>query len=101
MRILRYVDGTIDFGIMYSTSKDFRLIGYTDNDYGGNIDDIKSTSLYIFHFGIGMVSWESRKKPIVTLSSREVRVHHSYKCNLSSNLDEKNVKGFVATNNIL
>jgi hypothetical protein len=70
-RILRYVNGTKDFGIKYSTSEDFRLIGYTDNDYGGNIDDIKSTSGYTFHFGRGMVSWTSRKQPIVTCSSVE------------------------------
>jgi hypothetical protein len=42
-RILRYVNGTKYFGIMYSTSEDFKLIGYTDNDCGGNIDDRKST----------------------------------------------------------
>jgi hypothetical protein len=68
-RILRHVNGTIDFGIKYSTSKDFKLIGYTDNDCGRNIDDRKSTSRYTFHLGTCMVSWASRKKPIVTLSS--------------------------------
>jgi hypothetical protein len=66
--ILRYVNGTIDFFIKESTSKDFRLIGYTNNDCGGNIDERKSTSGYTFHFGTGMVSWASRKQCIVTLS---------------------------------
>jgi hypothetical protein len=65
------VNGTKYFGIKYSTSEDFRLIGYTDSDCGGNIDDRKSTSGYTFHFGTGMVSWASRKQPIVTLSSAE------------------------------
>jgi hypothetical protein len=69
--ILRYVNGTKDFGVIYSTSEDFRLIGYTDNDCGGNIDDMKSTFGYTFDFGIGIVLWESRKHPIVTLSSTE------------------------------
>jgi hypothetical protein len=71
-RILRYVNETKYFGIKYSTSEDFKLIGYTDNDCGGSIDDRKSTSRYTFHYGIGMVSWASRKHPIVTLSSAEV-----------------------------
>ena len=53
---------------MYSTSKNFKLIGYTDSDDGGNIDDRKSTYGYTFHFGIGVVSWASKKQPIVTLS---------------------------------
>jgi hypothetical protein len=69
--ILIYVNGEIDFGIKYSTSEDFKLIGYTNNDCGGSIDVKKSTSRYMFHFGIGMVSWESRKNPIVTHSSVE------------------------------
>jgi hypothetical protein len=48
-RIMRYVNGTIDFGIKYSTSEDFRLIGYIDSDCEDNIDDRKSTSGYTFH----------------------------------------------------
>jgi hypothetical protein len=69
---MRYMNGTKDFGIMYSTLEDLRLIGYTDSDCGRNIDDRKSTSRYTFIFGIGIVSWESRKHPIVTLSLVEV-----------------------------
>jgi hypothetical protein len=70
--ILRYVNGTKLFGIMHSSLEYFRLVGYTDNDCGVNIDDRKSTFGYTFHFGIGIVSWESRKQSIVTLSSTEV-----------------------------
>ena len=43
-RIMRYVSGTKDLSIMYSTSESFNLIGYTDNDNGGNTNDRKSTS---------------------------------------------------------
>jgi hypothetical protein len=70
-RVLRYVNGTKYFGIKYSTSEDFKLIGYTNSDFGSNIDDSKSTSGCTFNFGIGMVSWTSRKHPILTLSSIE------------------------------
>ena len=42
--ILRYVNGTKDFGIMYSTLEYFKLIGYTESDCGGNIDDSVSVS---------------------------------------------------------
>ena len=71
-RILRYVSSTKYLGIMYSTSKNFKLVGYTDSDNGGSIDDKKSTSGYTFHFGTGVVSWDSKKQLIVTLSSTEV-----------------------------
>jgi hypothetical protein len=48
--ILKYVNGTKYFGIMYPTSEVFRLIGYTDSDCGGNIYDRKSISRYTFNF---------------------------------------------------
>jgi alpha-glucosidase (family GH31 glycosyl hydrolase) len=70
-RILRYVNRKKYFGINYSTSEDFKLIGYTDSDCGGSVDERKSTSRYTFHFGIDMVSWASRKKTIVIVSSAE------------------------------
>ena len=70
-RIMRYVSGTKDLGIMYSTSKNFKLIGYTNSDNGGSINDRKRTSGYTFYFGTGVVSWASKKQPIVTLYSTE------------------------------
>ena len=54
--------------VMYSTSENFRLLGYTDSHNGGSTDDRKSTSGYTFHFGTGVVLWASKKQPIVTLS---------------------------------
>ena len=66
---MRYVSGTKYLGIMYSTSENFKLIGYTDSDNWGSIDDRKSTFGYTFHFGTCVVSWDSKKQPIVTLSS--------------------------------
>ena len=68
-RFLRYLSGTKYLGIMCSTSKNLKLIGYTNSDNGGNIDDRKNTSEYTFPFGIGVVSWDSKKQPILTLSS--------------------------------
>ena len=58
---------------MYSTSENFKLIGYIDSDNGGSIDDRKCTSRYTFHFRTGVVSWASKKQPIVTVSSAEAK----------------------------
>ena len=69
--ILRYVSGVKDLSIMYSTSEIFNLIGYTDSENKGSTYDWKSTSRYTFHFGTGVVSWVSKKQPIVSLSSSE------------------------------
>ena len=42
-RILRYVNGTKEYGVLYSATDDFRLIGYTDSDWAGSVDDRKIT----------------------------------------------------------
>eukprot|EP00253_Pinus_taeda_P026863 PITA_26863 len=38
--ILRYVNGTKQYGILYTTTSDFRFVGYTDIDWAGSVDDI-------------------------------------------------------------
>jgi hypothetical protein len=71
-RIMRYVQGTLSFGVMYKCSKKkLNLIGWSDSDYAGDLDDRKSTTGYLFKFGSSAVSWSSKKQPIVTLSTTE------------------------------
>ncbi|PKA55902.1 Retrovirus-related Pol polyprotein from transposon TNT 1-94 [Apostasia shenzhenica] len=70
-RIFRYLKGTTDFGIFYKNGGDSSLIGFSDNDYAGDIDDRKSTSGFVFMMCSGAVSWSSKKQPIVTLSTTE------------------------------
>lgn len=70
-RILRYVQGTTGFEIQYRHGGEEKLVGYVDSDYAGDEDDRRSTSGYAFMFGKGVVSWESKKQPIVTLSTTE------------------------------
>jgi len=47
--ILRHVKGTKRFGILYTTPKYSHLIGYTDSDWAGSVDDRKSTSSFFLH----------------------------------------------------
>ena len=42
--ILRYVKGTIDYGILYKNGKDCKLIGYYDTDYVEDHDTCRSTT---------------------------------------------------------
>uniref|UniRef100_A0A251T6N3 Putative zinc finger, CCHC-type n=1 Tax=Helianthus annuus TaxID=4232 RepID=A0A251T6N3_HELAN len=70
-RILKYVKGTLDQGITYSKGGKQKLVGFSDSDYAGNVDDSKSTSGYIFHLGSGPISWQSKKQKVVALSSTE------------------------------
>ncbi|KAH9699455.1 hypothetical protein KPL71_024353 [Citrus sinensis] len=70
-RVLRYVKGTCNFGIKFTRSKEFKLFGYSDSDWGGSIDDMKSTSGYCFTLGSGVFSWSSKKQEIVAQSTAE------------------------------
>ena len=69
--VLRYVKGTIDYGIKFSQVKIFILHGYSDSDWVGCVDDMRSTSGYCFSFGYGIFSWSSKKQEIVAQSTIE------------------------------
>ena len=70
-RVLRYLCGTINEGIHYKRVKDSSLIGYYDSDWGGSVDECKSTSGYSFYIGSGAISWASKKQSVVALSTAE------------------------------
>ncbi|XP_033510051.1 secreted RxLR effector protein 161-like [Nicotiana tomentosiformis] len=70
-RIMRYLKGTADYAFCYQGCKDLRLVGYSDADHGGDLDERKSTSGYIFLLSDGAISWSSKKKSCVSLSTME------------------------------
>ncbi|PNY09558.1 hypothetical protein L195_g006112, partial [Trifolium pratense] len=81
-RIMRYLKGTLGLGILYKAgaSKDLNLIGWSDSDYAGDLDDRKSTTGFVFMLGSGAISWSSKKQPIVTLSTTEAEFVSAASC---------------------
>ncbi|XP_022894088.1 uncharacterized protein LOC111408574 [Olea europaea var. sylvestris] len=71
-RILRYVKGTIHYGLHFcpSTSPG-ALVAYSDADWAGCPDTRRSTSGYSIYLGDNLVSWSSKKQPTVSRSSCE------------------------------
>jgi hypothetical protein len=67
---LRYLSGTknLVFNICPASSE---LIGYSDADWGRNVDTRKSVSGYCFLMGGSLVSWKSKGQPSVALSTME------------------------------
>jgi hypothetical protein len=59
--VMRYLKGTLDFGLSYNGDHDFNMSGYTDSDWVGSVFDIKSTSRCCFSMGSAMILWQSRK----------------------------------------
>jgi len=69
-RILRYLKGTMDYVLCYQ-GLDLRLVGYSDADWGCNIDEHKSTSGYAFLLNNGAITWSSKKQSCIALSTME------------------------------
>ena len=50
--ILRYLKGTVDYGLKYEANQKINLEGYVDSDWAGNSIDRKSTSRVLLQYGI-------------------------------------------------
>ena len=73
-RILRYLKGTMNHGLLYTKndeSDNKAMIGYSDADWAGDANDRKSTSGYMFMVSGAPVSWKSKKQTCVALSTAE------------------------------
>jgi hypothetical protein len=51
--------------------QELRLHGFYNSDWGGFIDDMKSTSGFWFNLGSTIFSWSSKKQDIVEQSTVE------------------------------
>ena len=69
--ILRYLKGTVDYGLKYKADQKINLEGYVDSDWAGSAIDRKSTSGCYFSMGSGVISWFSRKQSCMALSTTE------------------------------
>ena len=70
-RIIRYLKGTQNYGLLYKKADSSTCIGFSDSHWAGDADDRKSTSGYIFQVGGTAISWKSRKQSCVALSTAE------------------------------
>ena len=72
-RLLRYIKGTSEYGLIYKRDEDSKLVGFCDSDYAGDQDDRMSTSGYIFLLGSKPIAWNCSKQKVVALSSCEAK----------------------------
>ncbi|XP_046393582.1 secreted RxLR effector protein 161-like [Ischnura elegans] len=70
-KLMRYLEQTSDMELNIYACEDLKLTGYVNADWGGDIQDRKSTSAYIFKLGNSAISWSSRKQSSVALSTTE------------------------------
>ena len=69
-RILRYVRGMSNNALHLGSSETPpRLYGYRDVDWAPSPDDCVSISGYVFYLGGGAISWSSKKRTSVAVST--------------------------------
>ena len=60
-RVMRYLQRTKDCMLTYRKLDQLEIIGYSDSDFTGCRDSMKSTSSYIYLLAGGAISWKSVK----------------------------------------
>ncbi|XP_060965351.1 uncharacterized mitochondrial protein AtMg00810-like [Cannabis sativa] len=61
-RILRYIKGTTIYGLFYSSFNNYEIVGYSDSDGSGYLDDKKSTTGFVFFMTNTSFTWMSKKQ---------------------------------------
>jgi hypothetical protein len=69
IRVLHYLKGTRTHTLTLGGTGLLMLTGYSDSDYTNCINTSRSIGGYCFALGSGMVSWSSKKQPMVAGSS--------------------------------
>ena len=70
-KVMRYLQGTKDYMLMYRQTDNLDLVVYFDADFVGGVDSRKSTSGYIFIMAGEAVSWRSVKQTLIATSTIE------------------------------
>jgi hypothetical protein len=70
-RILRYLQGTLDYGLRLLSRSSLSLYGFSDADWAGCLDTRRSTTGYCIYLGANCISWSSKKQATVSRSSAE------------------------------
>jgi hypothetical protein len=69
--ILHYLRGSLDYKLLLQPSPTSELVVYTDTDWVGCPDTRRSTSGYVVFLDTNLVSWATKRQPVVSRSSAE------------------------------
>ncbi|KAM2715182.1 hypothetical protein EV2_044820 [Malus domestica] len=61
-RILRYLHGTMQHGIVYSSQSQMHLTAFSDSDWAVDLNTRRSVTGYIVFLGENPISWQSEKQ---------------------------------------
>ena len=71
--ILRYLRGTSKYGLMFDQRavNPEQVVGYSDSDFAGDLDERRSLTGYVFQLCGSCVSWKATLQAIVAVSTTE------------------------------
>ena len=69
-RIINYLRSTKDLWLTFGGQKETMVEGFCDVDWASQ-KPRHSISGFLFHFGVGAISWSSKKQGVVSLLSTE------------------------------
>ena len=69
-RLIRYLSGTRNYGLLYAKKDSAEVVGYSDADWGGEASR-RSTSGVCFTLAGCAISWRSKTQRVVALSTAE------------------------------
>lgn len=70
-RIFRYLRGTSNLKLSFNANSEMNMTIYSDADWGSDNDSRRSCSGYVVIMAGAAISWQSKRQPIVALSSTE------------------------------
>jgi hypothetical protein len=79
-RVLRYVKGTLDYGILFPFGRKQGLEAYSDSDYAACPTTRKSTSGNLVLYNGAPISWLSSMQSVIALSSCEAEFVAACEC---------------------
>jgi hypothetical protein len=91
-RILKYLKGTPNLGLMYEKTSEYRLSGYCDADYAGDRMERKSTSGNCQLLEKNLISWASKKAINHSSVHYRSRIYFSITMHYSNSLDEESTR---------
>lgn len=83
--LLRYLKGTHNMSLLFSPSSS-TFSGYGDADWANSPDDRCSTGGHCIFFGNNLVTWSSRKQPVVSRSNVESEYKYMSLANAAADL---------------
>lgn len=68
---MRYLHGTANLRLAFTKNESHKILGYSDADWGADVNDRRSVTGYVFIRSGAAISWASKKQPTVALSTAE------------------------------